>query len=217
MRQLKQLYTGCMNCENSNKQCPEIKKNIKNGYPPRGFYFENHNVDILVVGKNPGHILENEKENLLYKNKSKEELYKAWMDFRKKYYFSHKENKSRSSTFHKNLYGYLEYFIDKKEIFNHVAETNLIKCSTEDERGKLHKKTIKECYNKYLINEINFFKPKVILALGREVEKYLNKRNGIDFNCQIIYIKHPSYHYKKEEKAKALSKIKNQIKFAVKS
>jgi uracil-DNA glycosylase len=218
MKRLNQIYTDCMNCKNTKLQCPNTIKDKKIGYPPRGFYFEHQNIDILVVGKNPGHILENEQEHLLYNNKDGNELFKAWMSFRKKYYISLKNNKSRSSTFHKNLYDYLERFTGKKnDVFNYVAETNLVKCSTLGESDNLMPKTINECYSKYLLNEIKLYNPKVILALGREVENYLNKRKKLnDFNIPVVYIKHPSYHYKKEDKEKILLDLTKTIKSFIK-
>ncbi len=196
----------------------EYKKNIKTGFPPRGFYFEKGKVDILVVGKNPGHLLENSDEHKLYSNKKSHELFDTWIKFRKDYFKDHKSNKARSSRFHKNLYKYLNHFIGKnKNIFDHIAETNLVKCSNKKrEQDVLNSKTINECYDKYLLNEINLFKPKVILALGREVEKHLNKKINVDFNCKIIYVKHPSYSYKKENEIQILDDIKKQIDKALK-
>jgi hypothetical protein len=52
-------------------------------------------------------------------------------------------------------------------------------------------------------------KPKILLALGREVYKYLNKK---DLKTPIIYIKHPSYYYKKNEEKEILLKIKYEIR-----
>ena len=65
----------------------------------------------------------------------------------------------------------------------------------------LNKNTIEECYNKYLINEIKLFNPELLLALGREVERFLVKKKD-EHKLPVIYIKHPSYYYKKTDEEK---------------
>lgn len=47
----------------------------------------------------------------------------------------------------------------------------------------------------------------MILALGREVEKYLLKVKKISY--PIAYVKHPSYHYKKELREIKINELKN--------
>jgi len=50
-----EFYIFFMSCNNTSAECPGIQKDFKNGIPPRGFYYKSFPVDILVVGKNPGH------------------------------------------------------------------------------------------------------------------------------------------------------------------
>jgi len=205
------FYISCMSCSNSSDKCPGILKDFENGLPPRGFYYKTSPVDILVVGKNPGHPFHGESDN--YRNKKGKKLFEAYRKHQDSYYNNPNIYAERSNTFHKNLFLYISQFlvIDQKPdiIYNHIAHTNIVKCSTLDETGKLNKMTIKECYNNFFLTEIELFKPKVILALGREVEKFLNSKK--DINIPIIYIKHPSYYYKAEEESEILKNIKLEI------
>lgn len=213
------FYNECMICQNTKKDCPGILKDIKNGVPPRGFHFENPNVKFLVVGKNPGHPLPKERE--VYKGQNGNEMVIRHLNLEK--YIDDLNGNERkimkkSTVFHKNLFSYLSTIFNinnnEKEIYNVVAHTNLVKCSTEKEQGKLNKKTIDTCFITHFLKELDIFKPKVIIALGREVEKYLKKREEIDI--PIIYLKHPSYYYRKEIEKKELNKIKNKLNSIVK-
>ena len=73
-------------CDCSSPTCAgfsEIYNCPSKGSPPRGFFTESQGqIEILVVGKNPGHVLESESK--LYLNLNGEELVKAHLDFSKK-------------------------------------------------------------------------------------------------------------------------------------
>ena len=73
-----------------------------------------------------------------------------------------------------------------------------------------------ECYKNHLVREIEFFKPRVVFALGREVEKYLKKfeKNG---QFKVVYIKHPSYHYRKELRQIKIADIKEKYKAIIRN
>ena len=206
---LNNLYINCMNCKIN---CPNIMKNIPHGIPPRGFYFLNIPIKILIIGKNPGHPLKDEKD--MFKNKNGEDLFLNYRKYQNNLYSNILSNKEKSTTFHKNLFRYISYFLDMpndiKEIYKYVAHTNLLKCSTTDEQQKLRncKEAVDNCFNTYLLSEIKYMQPKVLLALGKEVYKYLNKK---DLQIPIICIKHPSYYYKKNEETEILNGIKNEI------
>ncbi|MDD5434360.1 MAG: uracil-DNA glycosylase family protein [Nitrospira sp.] len=216
--ELDKFYSEIMDCQNTSRECPGIWKNIKEGIPPRGFYYESNAIKILVVAKNPGHPLSDEKKN--YKNKSGKELYASYREFRKKlsqkiYDTINNDAKvpERSNIFHKNLFRYMSFFLDipVEEIYSQMGNTNLVKCSTKMEQGKLPKETIERCYHKFFLKELSLLRPKVIIAMGREVEKYLIKHQN-DFNyIPIIYVKHPTVHYKKDEEKKKLRNIKKKI------
>ena len=64
-----------------------------------------------------------------------------------------------------------------------------------------------ECFGNHLMAEIDFFKPKIIFSLGREVESYLKKIKTLK-QYPIVYIKHPSYHYRKELREAKISELR---------
>jgi len=210
-KELIALYTDCVNCSNNENDCPSIWKDFSTGVIPRGFYFESSNIQILVIAKNPGHPLEREQKLLV--NKSGKELLNSYFSFHRSLYKKFKFSSERSTTFHKNLFNrYLPYFLDipAEKIYSKIAHTNLVKCSTRNEQERLNKRVMLTCFNKYLLNEIRIYQPKVILALGNEVYQFLKKHQD-KFNVPIIKIKHPSYFYRKEEEKEILKSIKEEI------
>lgn len=207
------LYFKVCDCYSDKcRNFPEIYNRPDLGSPPRGFYTESTGtVEILVVGKNPGHVLPSEAER--YKNLSGIDLVKAHLNFSRGTFFKQLQfnvKERQSTTFHSNLNSYLMEILDakKENIFKQCAYTNLVKCSTtDDEQKQLSIRSMNECFNTHLSQEIDFFKPKMILALGREVEKYLLKVKKISY--PIAYVKHPSYHYKKELREIKINELKN--------
>jgi len=220
-KKYKSFYTEVMNCSCSKSECPQSKKDFKSGWVPRGFNpYNSSGAKILVVGKNPGHPIA--KEISFYKGKSGEDLLKAkeeWESF--KYNELLPKSKDKSLIYHRNLRRYLWYFLGNKletyknytpdhdtEILKHVAFTNLFKCSTKDEREKIKAASFENCYEKYFKYEIGLIRPQVILALGKEVEKFLKSKN---LDVKVIYIKHPSYFYRKNDEMNVLNKIKKEL------
>jgi len=211
------LYAKVCDCRS--KKCEdfqEIHNSPSSGSPPRGFYTTaTDQVEVMVVAKNPGHVLESEAT--AYINLNGENLVKAHLEFSKKTFYKlndlSKEEK-RSTTFHSNLITYLTEILDveEKSVFQKVAYTNLVKCSTNgNEQNSLSTRSMDECYINHLVREIEFFKPKVIFALGREVEKYLKKFEKNE-KFIVVYIKHPSYHYRKELRQSKIAEIKEKYK-----
>ena len=207
------LYVECMNCQNTDVHCPGIWKDIAKGIPPRGFYFQKVPVKLLVVGKNPGHPLSGESK--FYAGRTGRDLLNAHREFQERYLPGPNSFREPPTPFHENLFRYLSFFLDipEDEIFLYAARTNLVKCSTLDERAKFRsiKVTVEECYRKYFLFELQIFQPKVILALGREVEKFLKKNVPIH-NFPVIYVRHPSYFYRIEEEREVLTGIKEEIR-----
>jgi len=226
---IEELYISCMNCTNTEKECKGIWKDFAKGIPPRGFKYNTVPVKILVVSKNPGHPLKGEPEK--YIGKSGMSLYQAYRQHQIDTYYNLDKIKDRSLVFHRNLFRYISFFLDKrnsidilslnnKDIFSRknidiiyqvMSHTNLMKCSTTGERDRLDKTTMKVCSEKYLLDEIRLLRPKVLLALGGEVATFLNRMKKEYELPPVIRIKHPSYFYRKEIEYETLLQIKDQI------
>jgi len=207
---LESLYVRCMNCLNTASLCPGAWKDIPAGVPPRGFFCQVAPVKLLIVAKNPGHPLLREREH--YQGRSEYELYRAYQRFQENLHSTADQFREPSMRFLKTLFRYISFFLDipNNDIYLHAAHTNLVKCSTPDERGRLDRKTMGQCYPQYLRAEIDLLRPKVLVALGREVERFL-RRNRLDHGLPVIYIKHPSHRYPKEDEQQILTGIKRQI------
>jgi hypothetical protein len=200
------FYIDCINYKNTNKECEGITKDKAQGYIPKGFLYSTQRPKILIAAKNPGHPLSGEID--YYKGKTDSEIIQSHMQFVRKVF----NDKYLKTPFHKNLERYIRFFLDLDEntdIFNYVVYTNLVKCETIKETGRIKSTTVKNCYNNFFIREIDLFKPKVILALGKEVEMFLAKKN---LGIPVVGIKHPSYFYKKGDENKILEEKKEKIK-----
>src|SRR3989338_11504602 len=100
------LYESVAGCPNTAKECPGIVNSPKSGIPPRGFYTRgtSNSVQVLIVGKNPGHVLEHEKS--LYINRTHRQIAESSLEFAGQAFAAchTPESKSnRSFTFHRNL------------------------------------------------------------------------------------------------------------------
>ncbi len=96
------LYTECMNCANTIAQCPGTWKDILGGIPPRGFFFQEVPVKILVVGKNPGHPLRGETKELV--GREGRDLYVTCHGMQERHYADLLVKREPSTTFHANLF-----------------------------------------------------------------------------------------------------------------
>jgi uracil-DNA glycosylase len=170
-------------------------------------------VKILVVSKNPGHPLKGEPEK--YIDRSGNDLLDAYREHQDVTYNNLEKTKDKSLVFHKNLFRYISFFLDipnnVDSIYENMAHTNLVKCSTIGERDRLDKTTKKICFEKYLLDEIRLLQPKVLLALGGEVATFLNRMKKEYELPPVIRIKHPSYYYRKEIEKETLLQIKDRI------
>lgn len=95
--------------------------------------------------------------------------------------------------------------------------SNMVKCVPLDKEGKIRYPDILEIENciDNLVYELSIVKPKVVVLLGRLVEKYLKKKI-IEFGYNTITIYHPSYiHvYRKKEIEKYVEESsKNILKY----
>jgi uracil-DNA glycosylase len=217
LTKLIQIYSRVCGC--TSEKCinfGEIYNCPSKGSPPRGFYTSStETVDVMVIGKNPGHVLSTEAKT--YLNLNGEDLVKAHWEFSKKTFNRQtllNSKEKRSTTFHSNLLAYLSEILEisQEAVFDKVAYTNLVKCSTNgSEQAKLTRRSIDECFSNHLLAEINFFKPKIIFTLGREVELYLKKQEILK-KYPIAYIKHPSWHYRKELRDAKIAELRDFYK-----
>lgn len=208
--ELTDLYVRCMGCTNGHSLCPGAWKDIPGGIPPRGFYFKVAPVKLLVVAKNPGHPLHDEPA--LFRGLTGTELFNAYRTFQENLYPDPSRTREPSARFHKTLFRYISYFLDipLSDVYLHAAHTNLVKCSTKDEQARLNPATMSQCYGQYFRAEVALLRPKVLLALGREVEGFLIGKQA-DHALPVVYVKHPSYRYRREEEPHILGDIKRLI------
>lgn len=211
------FYSSICDCKNTEIQCPGTINSKKNGWVPRGFFTEDNTIgiDLMAVCKNPGHLLPNEAE--LYRDRPGIEIARIHLDFARCTFSGINDisiEACRSTTFHKNLLRYFAFFLDtpQDQVFKRSVYTNLVKCSTHCEQDRLKQQSMNECFTKHFLRELNYFKPKILIAFGREVENFLIKSKEKKlFDLPIIYVKHPSYFYRKDVEKINLNEIKNNI------
>ncbi|HEX9945837.1 MAG TPA: uracil-DNA glycosylase family protein [Thermoanaerobaculia bacterium] len=212
------FYATVVSCANTVCECPNTVNDPARGWVPRGFYFEGRpwDVDLLIVGKNPGHPIAVEKTGL-YSDLSPAALATTAFALAGQFFCGNPpvaKGEQRNEVFHRNLTEYICKFLDiqPSEIFQRCAVTNLVKCSTVGEQDRFRAKTKKECFAKHFVREVQFLEPRVILALGREVEKFLcQRRIKKQHGRPVVYVKHPSYYYSTLSKEAILIPIKDTI------
>lgn len=148
-------------------------------------------------------------------------MLEAHKEFMKDLFENRHSSKEKSKRFHRNLSRYLTFFLNvtPDEIFTRAAFTNLVKCSSinEQEKPKNLRKAVNSCFKKFFLEELELYKPKVVLALGGEVYDFLKEQEDeLKVHCAcLIGIKHPSYYYKKERENDILSKVKKHIEHCI--
>ncbi|MDG6218807.1 MAG: hypothetical protein QCI00_05150 [Candidatus Thermoplasmatota archaeon] len=210
VEELDDFYTKVMSCDYD--VCSKAWNDSNQGFVPHGFYYESPTIDILVVGKNPEYPGSNERYP--YSNKSVDER----MAELKRLHAGLINGDVKLTTFHRNLFGYCSYFLDLpvKQMYTRMAHTHLFKCSTIHRQETLSSDDIYPCFNRFFLKELRLFRPRIIFALGGEVEKFLTEHNReieekIGSAVLIKNIKHPSYDYNKDDKWTILSKIKDEM------
>ncbi len=216
-----------MNCAYKENECPQAWKDFSAGIVPRAFSAcKSNTAKILVVAKNPGHPLKGEP--IYYKGKKGEDLFNAKLEWDSERCKRIQITKDNSLKYHKNLRRYVRFFLEisnkletykeyqnkyvpdhEREISEHVAFTNLFKCSTKYEQERLKNSSFEICYRKYFMKEIKLIKPQTILALGNEVSKFLKRKN---LKVPLISIKHPSYFYSRNDEPDILKIKKTELK-----
>ncbi len=97
-------------------------------------------------------------------------------------------------------------------------KTNLVKCLPLNEKEKIrypNKIEMQACISN-LLNEINYFKPKIIFLLGNNVANYFNtyiNHNNIIIKSKVVSIMHPSYIYiyQRKNKDAYINNVVNEI------
>tara|TARA_B100001750_G_C15231072_1_gene458144 strand:- start:49 stop:714 length:666 start_codon:yes stop_codon:yes gene_type:complete len=187
-------------------------------YFPRGiFYLGDSLPKLIVIGKNPGHMI----KELSEKRSSYEEAVKF-----ESICFKFKTGKN--FVFHQRLLQYLEYLINSnyidyqeakrrreeitEDVFTKVYKTNFIKCSTPNEQESFSnlKTEISNCVDNYLKVELDYCQNPPILFLGNE-SYYEFHRQIPDYPNRVAKIKHPSYPYRKEDEETELENVKHEL------
>ena len=212
--QLHTLYQACVNCPNTEKECPGIWRDIAKGVVPDGFYCETVPVDVLVVGKNTGH--PDDSELKIYPGLTGDALYKRMWE-KQAEHFQNGGFAASDDLFSRKPSEYLCEIlgVENKDLFSRIAFTNLVKCRTPVESGNtLDNKTVENCFETYLKREVELLKPKAILALGRDAEHFLLRKSW-SIGVPVLFLKHPSRPLKKEEKQKILNGIRDEINYFI--
>ncbi|MFW6116296.1 MAG: hypothetical protein ACOC6F_01085 [bacterium] len=168
---------------------------------------------MLAVAKNPGHPGGGEWDR--YRGKSGIDLLREYRRFQE--HSIREVQDGRGGRFKRNLFEYLSSLleVEVRDIYGCAAYTNLVKCSSYRETGSMEVSTKETCYETYLKDEIRLFAPKVLLALGHEVENFLHDHEWKWPMPPIIYIRHPSVYYPKDEKEEILADIKGRVQRAM--
>ena len=151
---------------------------------PRSFYAATTPLDVLVVGMNPGR-LPLDKEREAYRDLTGVALVRTQLPLTQKLI------EAGGTRFARQLMRYLDDLLglhDDDSVFRRVAVTQLVKCQSAEGFDHLHPLTVDECFRRHLTREIEFFRPKAILAVGREVEQFLAPL----YPSAVIYVHHAS-------------------------
>jgi DNA polymerase len=176
-------------------RCAGIRNEPERGVIPRSFYCSGStSVDLLIVGKNPGH--SPEWEQSAYRGLTASVCVKTHLDIVKKLFTGELSVPTR---FHANLLrrvgGVLGVAPTLEAVFSRAALTALVKCeSIGAKTDNLPLTTAETCADRYLRREIALYKPAYILALGHEAYRYLSQprvRQIIRLPVGELY--HPSW------------------------
>lgn len=183
------IYRDCVHCP---ENCPEIVNRPKLGLPPRGFWCSQEiqiPLEILVVGKNPGHATPDQPESKSFASVSndKDSLCDAVMSHAGRLFLGLEPG------FHRNLVRLLRRLLGDDELYSRFAVTEVVKCQGVEEQGRLNRTTVRKCFDLWLRREIQEFQPKMILALGREAESALRGLLESPWKEKVVYVYHPSY------------------------
>ena len=217
-QKLLKIYSNVFKCSNfdCNNHFAMNYPNHEECLVPRDFFgYYQPPKKILVIGLNPGKILESEirEYNKIHQSPGRitqeeaEEMVFKHLElseevFQKGVYLQ--DNQLRYS-FHKDFPEAVSKVLNikKYEIFDYIYYTTMVKCQTQRSIMKLKlsdkKYLIKNCYNNHLKHEIRALKPDLILTYGSLVYESLPWRNLIPirvFNLPRIWAEASSHQRK---------------------
>ena len=156
-------------------RCDGIVNNPQQGIIPRSFFCATvpSKVSLLIVGRNPAHAKEWEYQ--LYAKTPPSDLVSKHLSVVADLF---SEKQSVQSTFHTNLIRRVAAILDvpptPDEVFQHSALTALTKCQSLGKRtDATPSSTIAICAERFLLREIELYRPHFLLALGNEVFFFL--------------------------------------------
>lgn len=168
------------NLHRCNDKCTSIVINRAKGIIPHVIGGQLRDPDLVIIGLNPGKC--DTTERFLYKEYSKNDP-KLIVKLTNHFLMDRDSNTygGRLGELLSDIFG--EGFLEKAYL------TNLVKCESEV-NGIVDPKTIEHCYGKFLKEEINLLKPKLILALGKSTMVYdFLREQGYNNVVQCV---HPS-------------------------
>ena len=193
------LYSSIVGCPLS---CGGIIRDLDTNIP-RGFFTEANTGDritIMVVGINPGQPMKTEKG--VYDQSTDEDKANTHLNFARKAYTG------AGKRFHHRLLAWLSEILEKKPevVFQEVVYTNLVKCTTP--KNKMPSKELsKTCFAQNLQKEIFFWRPRVVVALGKTCDAMLS-RLGVDH----MRLPHPSHREHATYHLSEVQSIKERLK-----
>jgi hypothetical protein len=144
---------------------------------PRGFFTRavpGSPVAILLVAQNPGQPMnprgKSQDERELYRGKTPREAAHAHLSFVQGCFLD-----GRGKTFHNRLKSWMQELLggDAAQVFESVVYTNVVKCTTKDNAVPSNGVAIR-CVALHLKQEIAFWNPRIIVALGGGAHKLLD-------------------------------------------
>ena len=174
---------------------------------PRGFFTDakpGGGVEAMLVTQNPGQPMEGKGEYRLYEALSPQECVSTHKDFLRKCFYG-----GIGKRFHRRLLNWLSELLElpPREVFNHVLYTNFVKCTTKN-NSIPNREVTANCIRTHLIPEIEYWSPKIIIALGRSTSKKLTH-----YNISHHYLPHPSHREHREYHVQFLNAIKRSYEF----
>jgi len=166
----------------------------------RSFYcpFDVSGVSLLLISKNPG--ISKQKENKKYAPLTGRQRVNAHEEFVREIFFGRNPDiPPRGHIYHKNILEWVAIILNIEAthdaIFRRTAMTALVKCHSEQDKTKnLPKLTKETCSSAFLYSEIDIIRPKMLIALGGEVYKYLTLSNiQSRHRLPVERLHHPSW------------------------